>query len=178
MALVVFLRGVNVGGHRTFRPTALARQLRRLDVVNIGAAGTFVVRQPISRAALRAELARRLPFQAEAMICGGREIAALVADGRFAGQPAGRDVVRFVSILARRPRKPLATPVSLPSSGRWLVRIVAGEGRLVLGQYRRHMRTIGYLGALDRLYGAPATTRNWNTILAVAEVLEGSPRRR
>ena len=38
MALVVFLRGVNVGGHRTFRPTVLAKQLRHLDAVNIGAA--------------------------------------------------------------------------------------------------------------------------------------------
>src|SRR4051794_3057989 len=27
MALVVFLRGVNVGGHRTFRPSVLAREL-------------------------------------------------------------------------------------------------------------------------------------------------------
>ena len=47
MALVVFLRGVNVGGHRSFRPTTLAEQLKHLDAVNIGAAGTFVIRQPI-----------------------------------------------------------------------------------------------------------------------------------
>ena len=45
MALVVFLRGVNVGGHRTFRPSVLARELGDYDVVNVGAAGTFVVRQ-------------------------------------------------------------------------------------------------------------------------------------
>ena len=42
MALVVFLRGVNVGGHRTFRPSLLARQLEPYGVVNVGAAGTFV----------------------------------------------------------------------------------------------------------------------------------------
>jgi hypothetical protein len=42
MALIVFLRGVNVGGHRTFRPTILARELSAYDVVNVGAAGTFV----------------------------------------------------------------------------------------------------------------------------------------
>src|SRR5712692_9826919 len=35
LALVVLLRGVNVGGHRTFRPTTLAKQLKHLDVVNI-----------------------------------------------------------------------------------------------------------------------------------------------
>ena len=40
---IVFLRGVNVGGHRTFRPSILARELSDYDVVNVGAAGTFVV---------------------------------------------------------------------------------------------------------------------------------------
>ena len=39
MALVVFLRGINVGGHRTLRPSRLAQQLSRFDAVNIGAAG-------------------------------------------------------------------------------------------------------------------------------------------
>jgi hypothetical protein len=33
MALVAFLRGVNVGSHRTFRPTVLAQELADLDVV-------------------------------------------------------------------------------------------------------------------------------------------------
>ena len=65
MPLVVFLRGVNVGGHRTLRPTTIAEQLKHLDAVNIGAAGTFVVRRPVTQAHLRAELARRLPFDAE-----------------------------------------------------------------------------------------------------------------
>src|SRR5256886_14475391 len=40
MALIVFLRGVNVGGHRAFRPSILARELSDYDVVNVGAAGT------------------------------------------------------------------------------------------------------------------------------------------
>jgi hypothetical protein len=72
---VVLLRGVNVGGHRTYRPTTLAEQLKHLDAVNIGAAGTFVIRRPGTPAQLRAEFARRLPFDAEIMICPGREIS-------------------------------------------------------------------------------------------------------
>jgi uncharacterized protein (DUF1697 family) len=56
MALVVFLRGVNVGGHRVFRPSAFAKELSHLGAVNIGAAGTFVIRPRIARAELRAEL--------------------------------------------------------------------------------------------------------------------------
>jgi hypothetical protein len=33
------------------------------------------------------------------------------------------------------------------------------------------MRTIGNLGQLDKLFGVPATTRNWNTVEAIVRVL-------
>jgi hypothetical protein len=44
----MLLRGVNVGGHRTFRPARLAEQLGHLGAINVGAAGTFVIRAPVS----------------------------------------------------------------------------------------------------------------------------------
>lgn len=172
MALVVLLRGVNVGGHRTFRPSVLAGQLKHLDAVNIGAAGTFVVRRPVSRARLRAELSRRLPFAADVTICEGREIAGLLSRDFFSGVAARPDLVRFVSVLSRSPRQAPAVPMTLPASGRWLVRVLAREGRFVVGLYRRQMKAIGALGALDRVFGASATTRNWNTVAAIAALLE------
>ena len=172
MALVVLLRGVNVGGHRTFRPATLAEQLKHLDAVNIGAAGTFVIRRPVTRAKLRAELARRLPFNTEIMICQGNEILSLMSQNHFADQPLRRDIVRFVSILSKRPRPMPSTPISFPSSGRWLVKILAEDNRFVFGVYRRQMKAIGYLGTLDRIFGVPATTRNWNTLTAISRVLD------
>lgn len=176
MALVVLLRGVNVGGHRTFRPSLLAARLKHLDAVNIGAAGTFVVRRPLSQTRVRAEFARRLPFETEVMICQGRDVVDLVSRSPFAQSPAEPDVVRFVSVLSRLPRMEPSMPLSLPSGGRWLVQILARRGRFVLGQYRRHMKTIGYLGATDRLFDVPVTTRNWNTFTAIAAVLRGNQR--
>ncbi len=104
MALVILLRGVNVGGHRSLRPTTLAAQLKHLGVVNIGAAGTQVVRRPVTRTQRRAELARRLPFDAELIICQGREISRLASQDHFADQPVRPDIVRFVSVLSKRPR--------------------------------------------------------------------------
>ena len=171
MALVVLLRGINVGGHRTFRPTTLVDRLKHLDAVNIGAAGTFVIRRPIARAQLRAELARGLPFDTEVMICQGREIVRLLSRNPFEDQPVRSDIVRFVSVLSQRPRPAPPTPIAFPSSGKWLLKILGRDDRFVFGVYRRQMKAIGYLGALDRLFGAPATTRNWNTITAIARVL-------
>ena len=171
MALVVLLRGLNVGGHRTFRPTTLAKQLQHLGAVNIGATGTFVIRQPVSRRQLRVEVAGRLPFDAEIMICQGREILRLLSQDCFAGQPVRPDIVRFVSVLSRLPRSVPRLPIKLPPRGRWLLKVLARDGRFAFGQYRRDMKVISYLGALDRVFGAPATTRNWNTITAIAKVL-------
>jgi hypothetical protein len=35
------------------------------------------------------------------------------------------------------------------------------------------MKTIGYLGRIDKLLGVPVTTRNWNTITAIAGIVKG-----
>ncbi len=171
MALVVFLRGCNVGGHRTFRPTRLAEQLRHYDVVNIGAAGTFVIRKRTSHARLRAELRRRLPFDADVIICEGHDLISAASIGPFADEPIRSGIVRFVSVFATRPRRLVTTPIRLPADGKWVVRSLATEGRFLFGLYRRQMQAISYLGALDRLFGVRATTRNWNTITTILKVL-------
>jgi uncharacterized protein (DUF1697 family) len=173
MALVVFLRGVNVGGHRRFRPSVLAKELSDYDVVNVGAAGTFVVRKPVSRARFRAELARRLPFDAEVVLCEGRDLIRLERENPFAKVPSRADFVRFVSILTKAARVRPAIPIALPPDGEWLVRVIASRQRFVFGMYRRHMKTIGYLGQIDKLFGVPVTTRNWNTIIAIVRILKG-----
>ena len=178
MALVVFLRGVNVGGHRTFRPSILARELSAYDVVNVGAAGTFVVRKPVSRAKFRAALLRKLPFDAHIVLCEGRDLLRLETENPFGSQPSPPDVVRFVSILSKAGGVRASLPVTFPSTGEWLVRVIASEGQFVFGLYRRHMKTIGYLGQVDKLYGVPATTRNWNTIIAITRILKSVKRER
>ena len=171
MALVVFLRGVNVGGHKTFRPSMLAGQLKHLDTISIGAAGTFVIRRPVGLAQLRDEFARRLPFETRIMICQGRDISGLVSRDFFRDYPVRPDVVRFVSVLGQSPRSAPTTPMVLPSTGEWLVKVLARDNRFIVGIYRRQMQAIRYLGTLDRVFAAPVTTRNWNTILAIARVL-------
>lgn len=172
MALVVFLRGVNVGGHRTFRPSILAKRLSAYDVVNVGAAGTFVVRKPGSAAKFRTALLRKLPFEAEVILCNGYDLVRLEKENPFGGEFSRPDLVRFVTILSKAGRGP-AAPFSLPPSGDWFVRVLSVKNRFVFGVYRRHMKTIGYLGQIDKRFGVPVTTRNWNTILAVVGILKG-----
>jgi len=59
-------------------------------------------------------------FDAEIMICTGREIVGLTSQNHFADQPVGPDIVRFVSVLSKRPDSAPSMPMSFPSSGEWL----------------------------------------------------------
>jgi uncharacterized protein (DUF1697 family) len=177
MALIVFLRGINVGGHRTFRPSILARDLAAYDVVNVGAAGTLVVRKPGPRTRFLAELRRNLPFEAEVAFCDASELIRLEMENPFGAEPSRPDVVRFVSVLSKAGRGKASLPIAFPGGEKWFVRIIGSRNRLVFGVYRRHMRTIGYLGQIDELFGAPATTRSWNTMLSVLRILKACEQR-
>jgi uncharacterized protein (DUF1697 family) len=171
MAHVVFLRAVNVGGANRCQPALIAKELAKFGVVNIGAVGTFVVREDVSESVLRAAIAKKLPFKCEIMICPARDIIKLASKEPFSRQPSGPKIVRFVSVLAKRLRAPPSLPLSLPSGDGWLLKIIAIQDRFVLGLYRRQMKAISYLGKIEKRLGVPVTTRNWNTIEKVVKIL-------
>jgi uncharacterized protein (DUF1697 family) len=118
-------------------------------------------------------VSRKLPFDAEIIICEGRDVVALLSHAAFA-EPAQTDIVRFVSVLSRLPADPPQLPITLPPRGKWVLKVHAREACFVFGMYRRDMKAIGHLGRLDRLFGVPATTRNWNTIAAITKVLNAN----
>ena len=171
MRWVVFLRAVNVGGTNRCQPAQIAKQLAKFGVVNIGAVGTFVVREDISKSTLRATIAKKLPFKCEIMICPARDIIKLASRDPFAQQPSRPNITRFVNVLAKPPPLPLPLPLNLPSADNWLLKIIAIQNRFVLGLYRRQMKAISYLGKIEKLLGVPMTTRNWNTIEKIAKIL-------
>ena len=169
MAWVVFLRGVNVGGHKAFRPSVVAKELANFDVVNVGAAGTFVVRKSISSTALRAELSRKLPFAADVMICKAKD----VSDLGSGSPPAGKEVTWYVSVLAKRPRALPPLPIRQPAGDNWQVEVVAVRGLFAVSRHRRVGKTLVYPNeVVERHLGVSATTRNWNTVCTICDLLK------
>ena len=171
MPSAVFLRAVNVGGTNRCRPAIIAKGLAKFGVVNIGAVGTFVVREDVSESALRAAFAKKLPFKCEIMICPARDIVGLASKNPFSRQPSGPDITRFVNVLHKPLRAPFPLPLALPSDDDWLLKVIEIQGQFVLGLYRRQMKAVSYLGKIEKQLGVPATTRSWNTIEKVAEIL-------
>lgn len=174
MRCVVFLRAVNVGKANRCQPAVIARQLSKFGVINIGAVGTFVVREDVSEPALRTAIEKKLRFQCEIMICSARDIINLASRNPFTEYASDPTVIRFVNVLAKRLPSPPPLPLCLPSDDDWLLKIIAIENRFVLGLYRRQMKAISYLGKVEKLLGVPATNRSWNTIQKVAKILEAN----
>jgi uncharacterized protein (DUF1697 family) len=170
MASVVFFRAINVGGHQTCQPAKLAKELAEFDVVNIGAAGTFVVRASGSQTKLRDELLRRLPFKPELMICPASEVLELARGNWFDEAPDAKDAGRFVTVLQKAPRTKPPLPIEQPPGKNWELRIIAVTGSFVLS-IRRPGKTYSN-AVVEKRFGIPATTRSWNTIERICEVLQ------
>lgn len=173
MASVVFFRAANVGGHQVFQPGLLAKQLAEFDVVNVGAAGTFVVRGKISPSRLRDEILERLSFQPELMICSGRDVIELVQSDPFQDPPDGDDVKPFVSVLPKALTKLPVLPLDKPAGNDWSVRLVGLIGPFVLSYRRPQPKGNIYPNAIvEKHFALPATTRGWNTITNIRKILE------
>lgn len=174
MTFVVFLRGVNVGGTKRFSPSLLARELATLDVVNLGAAGTFVVRRGASEASVRKAFVGKLPFEAEMMVCPAKEIIAALDERPFGVEAPTADLKWYVTVMATPPVGPPRLPIQRPDSDAWEVRVLAISGRLAFSAWHRRGKNVLYPNeVIEKTLGIPATTRNWSTLVSVGRILDG-----
>ena len=169
MALVAFLRGVNVGKHRRFLPAAVARDLSDFDVVNVGAVGTYVARKAASASAFREAIAARLPFEAEIFVCMGKEILDLAGSEPFSDPPPGADVREMVTVLSKNPKSVPKLPIRRPEGKDWQVDFFAVRGRFALCFWRPGARIMYPTPEKD--LGLSGTTRSWGTFEKIAKAI-------
>jgi uncharacterized protein (DUF1697 family) len=174
MRWVVFLRAANVGKHNRFQPAIFVKELAKFGVINVGAVGTFVVREDVSEATLRAALVRELPFKCEVMICAAKEILDLAKENPFAGE-RGDNLEAYVTLMAKRPTAVPKLPIYAPATEKWEVQILRIVGTAVLSLRRRLKDGRLYPNQIiEKQFGVATTTRNWNTIEKVAKILQSS----
>jgi uncharacterized protein (DUF1697 family) len=171
MALVVFFRAVNVGGYQKFQPGLLAKEMAEFGVVNIGAAGTYVVRMEISESKLRKEILSRMPFKPELIICSGAEVEKIACDDCWPKAPAGKDIQRFVTAMTGAPATKPLLPLQKPDDAAWEVKVAALVGQFALSYRRPGPRGIYPNAIVEKAYGVAATTRSWNTIGSICKKL-------
>ncbi len=172
MAKVVFLRGVNVGGHKRFRSRDVVDALADLDVDAIGAAGTFIVRAPVDAVSLRGRIVAHLGFDTSVLIMSSDVVLGAHARAPFGNDGGLPDVKRYLSILDAPPRTRPDLPVDRPAEGDWQVRITAVKDRFAFSVRRPTAAGRFYPNeVVERVLGVGATTRDWNTVDRIAAKL-------
>jgi len=172
MAHVVFLRAANVGGKNVFRPAQLAAALAHLEVVNVGAAGTFVVRSSASATAIRREFLSRLPYQPAIAVRPARELIALAKSAPFKGVAFSKDLRGWAAVLCGKLKSKPTLPLMRPTGKAWSVRFDRIEGPYALGLWRRADGFVSPNQLVEDALGVPATMRYWETFEKVAGLIE------
>jgi len=169
-SLVVFLRGVNVGGNKTFKPAELARAL---GAANVGAAGTFVLLAAVE-SAVRKSILGALAFEAEVIVCRGEDVIDLARRAEKSPPPYEKDLKTMITVLAAPPKSKPKLPAEVPAGAEaWQVRVTAVDGPFVTSLWRRREGRFIYPNeVVEKLFGVPATTRGWSTIESIGRLVE------
>jgi len=175
MRWVVFLRAANVGKHNRFRPSVLAKQLGKFGVINVGAVGTFVIREGVDEKTLRSAIVRNLPFKCDVMICRAKEIVDLVRDDPLKNERTDNDRRVFPTVMSKPPvssaRQGLALPLYAPTKENWEVKIVQIKGMFALSSLALRENPVYPNQVIEKNFAVATTTRSWNTIEKVAKIL-------
>ncbi len=173
----VFVRGLNVGG-RTVRMDPFVRSLAPLAVASVGAAGSFAVRTASARSTIAEAFARALPSIPFAILSED-ELAAILESGPVGASSPEPETRWSASLLASRPTKAPRLPLERPEGASWQTRLLEQRGSAVLGVYRRRAdpkeRLVYPNEVVEREFGSPATTRWWETLLAVRDAFGPAP---
>jgi uncharacterized protein (DUF1697 family) len=150
--------------------------LPKFGVINVGAVGTFVIREDVDEKTLRAAILRKLPFKCDVMICRAKEILDLVRDNPLKNERTDSDRRVFLTVMSKPPissaRQSLALPFYAPTKENWEVKIAQIDEMFALSLWQRLRENPLYPNqVIEKKFGVATTTRSWNTIEKVAKIL-------
>jgi uncharacterized protein (DUF1697 family) len=168
---VAFLRGVNVGGNKVVPMAKVVEAIASLKygaVKSIGHAGNILfdgggADDAALEKKLEAGLKKKLALECTVMVRQLDELRALVESEPF-GKKDPPEVTKYVAFLAGEPTKEVKTQRN-DKEGWDLFE------RRGLDVFFRAWKVNGRstFPMVDRLFGVPATLRNWNTVVKVTK---------
>ena len=174
-AIIAFLRGINVGGHKKVTMAALKASFEALGFTNVRTvltSGNVIFeapeRDPEREETVTRGLAKAFGFPVPVILRSIRELKAMVASDPFKAVPGGPDVRLYVTF---RPKEaPSLSPARLPEppAGARIVRVEPGEVYSVV-RLSQGAGTPDLMAFLERTLGRDVTTRNWQTVIKIAE---------
>ena len=176
MRFVALLRGINVGGHKRVPMAELRALCEELGWTNVASyiqSGNLVFDATAKAAALErtleVALAERFGFEVTTLVRSARAMRALPATNPFTA--AASETPKFVMLLLAKgalDERAAAALEPLAQAGEEVVQV---PGALWLHLPKGSARSKWSPTVLDRCAGSLATTRNWNTLSKLVELL-------
>lgn len=173
---VMLLRGINVGGNKTVpmaKLKALLVELGFTDVVTLLNSGNAVFRSTLSPSVVertvQEALARAFGFEVDVIVRSAADFAALGRSTVFADAVKTRPHLVMLGLS----QQPLAADLVQRAQPFCVAHeriVVDGEALWIDyadGSGRSKLTPV----VLNRLAGSPLTTRNWNTVMKLVELL-------
>jgi uncharacterized protein (DUF1697 family) len=170
---VVFLRGVNVGGHNLVKTSDICRRLASRgfsDVKGYKQSGNIIFETEDAdcariTAGIRRELSVLLEKDVDVFLRTMSQVRAMVRLDPFRDVKPG-DVKMFVTFLSGEPPANLRVPLKSPGGDAEII-LVRGREAFGLGHLKNGRYGESY-GKIEARLGGAVTTRNWNTIKGIA----------
>jgi uncharacterized protein (DUF1697 family) len=168
------LRGVNLGAHNRVRMPELRALVEELGCSDVGTyvqSGNVVFRSDRKAAELARAIERairdRLGLEVPVVIRSRRQLERLVARSPF-GRPEANENTHHVTFLAAKPDPDRLRGLRRESFEPERFEVVVEDVYLFFPDGYGRSKLSNAL--LERRLGVPATTRNWRTVAALAEL--------
>jgi len=109
-----------------------------------------------------------LPVQVEMAAIEDGDLLALVASEPFRGKPSGGDLKWSATFLVSAARRRPRLPIEKSTKDGWRIRVFAARPDVFFSLYRVvEGKPADINGLVEREFGIAATTRTWDTVLAI-----------
>jgi uncharacterized protein (DUF1697 family) len=175
---VAFLRGVNVGGNALVKSSDLKKSFETLGLLKVTpvlASGNVVFEASEAnltdlKQQIENTLKKKLGIRAAAIVRSASQIAQLVESNPF---PRSRPGVKVqVTFLVREANRGAKFPTKFPAEGFEIVQVSSTE-LFAAVDLSSNARTPELMRFLEKQFGNEITTRTWNTVEKVAQLLAG-----
>jgi uncharacterized protein (DUF1697 family) len=173
---IALLRGINVGGHKKIKMADLHDLLGSVGFENTKTVlasgnvafdsdenGTDILETTIEQA-----IVDKYGFSVSVIVFPQSRIAELVESEPFAGIEVTKETRLYVTFLRSAPETQIEVPYHTETGDFTILRVSDTNVCSVLTI--NNTRSVDGMAVLEKLYGKAITTRNWNTILKLADL--------
>lgn len=173
---IALLRGINIGGHHKVPMAELKKVMAKMGLANprtLLNSGNAVFESygedvDALRERIESQLTGHFGFPVPVILKRKDEITAFIEKKPFESINITPDIRLYVTFLKNEPRISLALPWTSPDNS---FRIIAVNNKIVCSVLDLAVtNTPKGMEELEKMFGKEITSRNWNTILKLADL--------